>query len=173
MKGVIAIAVREMTQTQYGKEAWTAALKKAGIETEPLLLPVSDVSDEAVVSILGALSTTLGKSPIEIADVFGEYWVSTFAQRLYRSHFQGAATARELLLKMDNVHVVTTEEMPGARPPRFEYEWKDENTLLMKYRSHRGLIDLMAGLVRGVGKHYKENLKVRTVSNQTLEISFC
>ncbi len=39
--------------------------------------------------------------------------------------------------------------MDNARPPRFEYKWKDDNTLIMKYKSSRGLIDLFVRLTIG------------------------
>ncbi|SPF31651.1 conserved hypothetical protein [Candidatus Sulfotelmatobacter kueseliae] len=35
----------------------------------------------------------------------------------------------------------------------------------MHYESERGLVALMAGLVRGVGKYYGEHLNVSTAGN--------
>lgn len=35
----------------------------------------------------------------------------------------------------------------------------------MHYESFRGLVALMPGLIRGVGKYYKENLTVTVVGN--------
>ena len=42
----------------------------------------------------------------------------------------------------------------------------------MKYESKRGLIDFLVGLVKGVGKHYKENLLVSKVGNDTVKVVF-
>ena len=42
----------------------------------------------------------------------------------------------------------------------------------MKYKSHRNLIDFLVGLVKGVGKFYKEDLKVSKLSNDKVEIVF-
>jgi len=76
-------------------------------------------------------------------------------------------------LKMDSVHVATTKSIPGANPPRFEYEWKDEKTLIiLKYKSRRSLVDLMVGLIKGVGKFYKEDLKVTKLGSDKVEIAF-
>ncbi|OGW47092.1 MAG: hypothetical protein A2078_05600 [Nitrospirae bacterium GWC2_57_9] len=61
---------------------------------------------------------------------------------------------------MDEVHRITTESIPNAQPPRFEYTWPDNKTLIMKYKSKRNLSVFMVGLVKGVGKYYKESLQV-------------
>jgi hypothetical protein len=42
----------------------------------------------------------------------------------------------------------------------------------MTYNSRRGLIDIMIGLIKGVGKYYKENLKVTKLGPDKVEIKF-
>jgi hypothetical protein len=42
----------------------------------------------------------------------------------------------------------------------------------MKYKSHRNLIDFLVGLIKGVGKFYKEDLKVTKLTNDKVEIVF-
>jgi len=73
---------------------------------------------------------------------------------------------------MDSVHAAVTKSVPNSHPPRFEYEWKNEKTLIMKYKSQRGLIDFVVGLAKGVGKLYGENLKVTKIGNDKVEIVF-
>jgi len=71
-----------------------------------------------------------------------------------------------LLQKMDKVHDMVTRSVPGARPPRFKYDWTDENTLVMEYGSPRGLVGIFTGLVKGVGEKYGERLAVSAVGNR-------
>ena len=92
--------------------------------------------------------------------------------KLYGSYFKGANNSKELLLKMDDIHDKVTKNIPNALPPRFEYEWKNDKTLILKYKSKRGLIDILLGLVKGVGKYYKEDLKVTKISNDKLQVIF-
>jgi len=73
---------------------------------------------------------------------------------------------------MDSVHVASTKSIPGANPPRFDYEWNDEKILIMKYKSQRGLIDFMVGLIKGVGKLYKADLKVTKLGSDKVKIVF-
>lgn len=42
MKGVIILCIKELVTEKFEKEKGDAALKKAGIENEPLLLPISN-----------------------------------------------------------------------------------------------------------------------------------
>jgi len=42
----------------------------------------------------------------------------------------------------------------------------------MKYISKRRLIDLMVGLMNGVGKHFGEELLVRKLNKSKVEIKF-
>jgi len=49
---------------------------------------------------------------------------------------------------------------------------KNEKALIMKYKSQRGLIDFMIGLIKGVGKFYREDLGVTKLGNDQVEIVF-
>jgi hypothetical protein len=77
-----------------------------------------------------------------------------------------------MILGLDGVHVEMTRSISNARPPRFVYKWRDDKTLHVEYKSHRNLIEVYAGLARGVGKYFKEPLKVRVLGPQSVEIEF-
>jgi hypothetical protein len=91
---------------------------------------------------------------------------------MYPLYYERNATARDFLLDMDTVHTEMTRSMQNARPPKFEYEWKDDKTLVMHYKSHRGLLDFVVGLVRGVGKRYDEALQVTKIEPDKVQIVF-
>lgn len=50
--------------------------------------------------------------------------------------------------------------------------WKDDRTLVMEYRSRRKMIDIMAGLVKGVAHHFHDEAAVTRLDETTLEIVF-
>ena len=70
-------------------------------------------------------------SGLQMGDAFGEYWATVYAPNIYKPFFNSASSAKDFLLKMDQVHVSMTKNMPGAHPPHFEYEWKDDKTLIL------------------------------------------
>ncbi|MCP4721028.1 MAG: hypothetical protein GY860_16360 [Desulfobacteraceae bacterium] len=75
-------------------------------------------------------------------------------------------------MAMDALHVSLTKTIKNAKPPRFEYEWQRENTLIMHYKSHRGLIDFAVGLVKGVGIFYHESLQLKKLGINRIQIVF-
>jgi len=172
MKGVIVLALKELVIEKFGIDKWKTALEKAGIKKEPLILPISNVDDQLFLRIVNSLCGVLNLSFIQVADAFGDYWVNVYSQKMYHVYYENVKTAKDFLLKMDSVHVASTKSMPDANPPRFEYEWKDEKTLIMKYKSRRGLIDFMVGLIKGVGRFYKEDLRVTKLGSDKVEIVF-
>ena len=172
MKGTIVICLEELVCTKFGQEPWQRALKEAGIKPPRMFMPFEDVDDSAVMKVVQAVCHTLNLSLIQAADAFGEYWVSTYSQKLYGQYYERYTTAREFLLALDSIHVVMTKTMENARPPRFVCEWKDENTLLMRYSSQRDLIDFAVGLVKGIGKFYHENLNVAKLGNDRIQVTF-
>jgi hypothetical protein len=91
---------------------------------------------------------------------------------MYPLFYERHAMARDFLLDMNSVHVQMTRMMEQARPPRFDYEWKDDRTLLMRYQSQRGLIDFMVGLAKGVGRYYQEDIQVTKLGPDKVRIMF-
>lgn len=172
MKGAIVQCLGDLATSNFGKDKWEQSLETAGLSKASFFIPVQNVDDEKVLKIIASLCKVAGISSVQAADAFGDYWVNVYAPKLYGSYFKGANSSRELLLKMDEIHGSVTKNIPNALPPRFEYEWKDNKTLIMKYKSNRGLMDILIGLVRGVGKYYKEDLKITKLSNDKLQIIF-
>ncbi len=78
--------------------------------------------------VVDGVCKALDISMEQATDAFGEYWVSVYSQKMYKSIYEGCETAKDLLLKMDQVHVTATRKIEGARPPRFEYRWENDNT---------------------------------------------
>lgn len=172
MKGTIVKCLEELVVENFGEDTWRKSLEDAGLARTTIFLPMADVDDSKALEVVGALCKNLNISLEEAADAFGDYWVNVYARQLYPHFYTKSKTARDFLLDMDNVHLETTQTIKDAKPPRFDYEWKDDKTLIMHYKSHRGLIDFLVGLVKGVGKYYKENLQVAKLGTNKVEISF-
>ena len=172
MKGAIVQCLGDLAKSNFGNDKWEQSLETAGMSKTAFFMPLQNVDDEKVIHIIESLCKVAKISQTQAADAFGDYWVNVYAPRLYNSYFKGANTSKELLLKMDSVHDSVTKNIQNAHPPRFEYEWKDSRTMIMRYKSNRGLIDILMGLVKGVGKYYKEDLKVTKLSNDKLQVIF-
>ena len=172
MKGIIAMCLKDLVVEKFGANKWAECLKNLGEEQSMSILASSDMHDEVVLNMVKAACKTLGISLEQAADAFGEHWVCKYSQKIYPSYYRKYGNAKEFLLAMDKVHVDMTESIQNAHPPRFDYEWKDERTLIMKYKSKRNLMDFAVGLAKGVGKFYKEDIKVSKLSDDKIQIVF-
>ena len=172
MKGVILKCIAELVESKFGRDKWEAILEQTGLPKDTTFLIGDTVDDGKTMKAVESLCNVLDLNLQQVGDAFGEYWMCEFAPRLYKGHYKGINSAKEFILKMDDVHTQTTKTIADAKPPEFTYKWKDDNTLIMGYKSHRGLIDIMVGLIRGVGKYYKDDLEVTKISDKEVEIKF-
>ncbi|MEW6088023.1 MAG: heme NO-binding domain-containing protein [bacterium] len=171
MKGTIVNCLQELVINKFGKEKWEKSLEEAGVDPNSVFLMTSDIDDAVVVGVIKSVCKNLGITLEQAADAFGDYWINVYAQKFYRSFF-APKTAKDFLLNMDFVHVAMTNTLKDSRPPRFTCEMEDKKTLVMHYKSKRGLIDFVVGLVNGVGKYYKENLSVSKIGADKVRIVF-
>lgn len=172
MKGTIVLCLERLICSKFGQESWQTIRTEAGVPATKMFLPFEDVDDAIVMKLIRALCATLHLSLSQAADAFGEYWVMTYSQEMYQQHYQKHKTAKEFLLALDGIHVLMTRTMQNAHPPRFEYKWKDEKTLIMQYASQRHLVDLAVGLIKGVGKLYRESLQVTKLGEDRIQVLF-
>lgn len=108
----------------------------------------------------------------QAADAFGDYWVNDYAPNIYKSVYNKYKSAREFILGMDDVHMMITQTVTNATPPRFTYNFTDDKTLMVTYKSSRGLIDIYTGLAKGLGRYFNEKLTVTKIDNKTVKIVF-
>jgi hypothetical protein len=165
MKGTIVKCLEELVRTKHGDERWRAILARSGMSPTTLFFTMSVVPDGDVVALLGSTANVLGITLEAAMDAFGDYWSTTYAPSIYGAYFKKAKGAKEFLLNLDHIHVAMTKTA-GASPPRFRYEWRGERLLVMHYDSPRGLVALMPGLIRGVGRYFNERLTVSVKANE-------
>jgi hypothetical protein len=165
MMGTIAACMQYLVTKTFGVAKWKETLRHAGIPDSKLYSTLEEVPDAQIMAIMKGIATANSITIEEVMAAFGEHWSNVFAPKIYPAYFAGAKSTRELLVGLDNVHVQITNRMKGAKPPRFRYEWKGDNDLIMYYQSSRGLVALMPGLIAGLGKHFKDNPSVKVAGN--------
>ncbi len=172
MKGTIVKCLQNLVVEKFGKDKWEKSLEDVGISKSTLFMPIADVDDSTVLKVVQAVCKNLGLTLEQLADYFGDYWVNVYSQKYYHLYYAKHKTAKDFLLDMDNVHITMTKTMKNARPPRFTYEWENDKNLIMHYKSHRGLIDFLVGLAKGVGTFYNENISVSKIGTDKIRIVF-
>ncbi len=170
MKGTIVKCLEGLILEKFGAPTWKQILTTSGMPESSFFTTTTNVPDADVVKMIGATATVLKITGEQAMEAFGEYWSTKYAPSIYEVYFAKAKTAREFLMSLDGVHVAMTKNA-GAQPPRFTYKWTHERELVMTYSSARGLVALMPGLIRGVGKYYRETVDV-TVTGNDVKIQF-
>lgn len=170
MKGVIVICLKELVEDGFGTDMWEQALERAGLAKDAVFLPIDDVDDAAVMRVVDATCGVLGISLQQAADAFGSHWACNYAPRMYGAYYGGVDSAKDLLLKLDGIHVTTTRTIPNAHPPRFTYTDVDADTMEMEYHSTRGLMPFFLGLVKGVAENYGEKVEITTLGPNKVRI---
>jgi hypothetical protein len=172
MKGTIVCCLRDLVTEKFGKEKWEASLADAGLNNHQMFVALQDVEDGMVMKVVQSVCKVNGLTILQAADAFGDYWVNVYALKLYNPYYTRHKDAKSFLLAMDDLHIQMTKSMANAHPPRFDYEWKNEKTLIMHYKSQRGMIDFFAGLAKGVGRYYSEKLQVSKINADHLQVVF-
>ncbi|MDQ8038045.1 MAG: heme NO-binding domain-containing protein [Pedobacter sp.] len=174
MKGTIIVCLRDMLAEQNGQSpnGWKDMLAASGMDRNRVILLSTDVDDGQTLALFGEAQKRYFKSHEELANAYGHYWSVIYAPKIYTAVYKGVKSARDFLLKMDKVHVQVTETMANARPPRFQYEEKENGDLVVHYISARGLVHLYAGLARGIGTYFGEKLDVKVLENNRVSIQF-
>lgn len=171
MKAVIVNCIHDFVVEKFRNDFYANAAKLAGIETDKKFINAADIEDEKAINLFHELSKQLNMTLQQLFDAFGDYWVNTFSQKNYKAYYKTSNTSKNFLMAMDRVHQNTVWTMGGSNPPRFEYEDRG-HSLVIKYRSKRALIGLLIGLIKGVGKYYNEDLTVKKIDENTVEVFF-
>lgn len=172
MKGIIANCLKELVCEKFGEDKWEEILETSGLDTVYMIQPSENIDDELILRMIDSTCKILEITHEQAADAFGEYWVNVFAPRVYHVYYKDIKSAKEFILKMDEIHKKATNDIEGAKPPSFEYEWYADNKLIINYKSERELIDLLVGLIKGVGKYFEEDLVIKKWSDKKVEVIF-
>lgn len=172
MKGSIAICLKEMIISKFGQSKWDEIMLASGQKPGLMLLASMDIDDAVILNVVTNSCKILNLSIVQIADYFGDYWMNSYALTMYKPYYGTNSTAKDFFLKINELHFKVTKNIANARPPKFDFEWKSENILIITYTSPRGLIDFVVGLAKGVGKYFHQKLTVRKISNTKVEIIF-
>ena len=172
MKGVIAICLKEVVVSKFGVPKWNEIMTASGLNPNMAILASVDLEDAVVMNVVKNSCRILNLKLEQLADYFGDHWMNSYALKMYKPYYGTNSTAKDFIIKLSEIHTKVTNNIPNARPPKFAYDWKDENTLILTYVSTRGLIDFVVGLAKGVGKYYHQKLSIRKISLTQVEIIF-
>ncbi len=160
MHGIIHVELKKYVETNHGSDVWTAVLKEAGLSNKTYMTIIT-YSDEEALAIVNAASSLTHTPAEHILEDFGEF-IAPDLMSMYWSLIKPEWKTMEMLLYTEEtIHRVVRQKNPGAGPPRLQFEAQDSNTLKFTYTSPRQMSAVAKGIIKGVAKHYGENVTIQ------------
>ncbi len=174
MKGTIHYCLEDSIITYFGQDAWGKLMTSLGKETSfSYGTHIRDDIDEVQsVELFVLAANSLGLELGEVFDMFGEHWCVEYSTKLYGVFYRGMKSTKDAIVHLDHVHAKVTEHIKGAYPPRFEYEWINDETLQVKYKSDRNLIDLFISLIKGLDLKFGDYTVIDKLDENLLHLTF-
>lgn len=158
LKGVIFLVLEETIVEEFGVSAWQEILDEAGSDGD--YTTWGYYSDEELVDLVDAAEPHIGASGQAALRWVGQHALGKLAQ-MYPSIFRQHPSTREFVVNLnDIIHPEVEKLYPGANTPIFEYGDEEENPLVVRYTSDRGLCSFAEGLILGTADWYEEEVEI-------------
>ncbi|MBG0775595.1 MAG: heme NO-binding domain-containing protein [Desulfovibrionaceae bacterium] len=163
MRGVLPKIMQDFVKEAYPKDVYRHMQAEMG---DPVFLATANYPDQVLKQMAHLVAKATKATTRDVFMKFGEFTIARF-HKVYRRYFR-TTDLRELYLGMDKVHVQLTRDYPGINPPRFTYEDRGD-TLIMTYKSGRGLFEYFEGILNGAAKFLKQkaSIEVKPVDEVT------
>lgn len=161
MKGVVFTEFLEMVEEKFGLVVANQIVEASDLPSQGAYSAVGTYDHTEMVQLLGHLSDHSGLEPPQLLKIFGLHLFPKFATG-YASLFAHASDAFAFLTSLDAyIHVEVRKLYADAELPKFHISQPDEATLIMEYRSRRGMADLAEGLIEACIQHYQEQIDLQ------------
>ena len=160
MKGIVFTEFLEMVEDKFGFEAVDAMIANSGVPNNGVYTAVGTYDHQEMVQLITELSAQTKISISDLLQSYGEYLFVRFGQ-LYPAFLEKVDDSFTFLSSIENyIHKEVLKLYPDAQLPEFIINQKDENTLVMRYISERGMYAFAHGLIIGCLAHFDEKANI-------------
>jgi predicted hydrocarbon binding protein len=159
MHGLIFVQLKKYAAKRLGPEAWDELLHKAALQGR-MYLPVQQYPDEELLALVRALSLRTGGDADAVLQELGTFMAPEL-MRMYGSLLQRSWTTLDVVEHTeDTVYRVLRARNQAARSPELRAERVAPDEVVVTYDSPRRLCGFAKGIVRGLARHFGENVTV-------------
>jgi predicted hydrocarbon binding protein len=161
MYGLVNAAIQEIVCGKFGEDKWNEIKKMVGVQGMQFSR-MESYPDAMTYKLVEATSKTLGLSPDQVLEAFGEFWVLYTGKEGYGHLFKMTGdNLRDFLINLDNLHTRVGQNFTNLQPPSFSFNDEDDGRLRMHYHSDRpGLCPMVRGLVKGLSEMFHTRTQV-------------
>jgi hypothetical protein len=155
-----------------GRTSWGQLRSRVATSTAKYL-PSGVYDDADAVQLLGVLATETNRSLPDLLRDFGEF-LAPHLLKVAGGHVDPAWRTLDLIENTEAIiHTMVRAANPGAAPPVLETVRPSMSELHLVYTSRRQLCPLATGLIRGIARHYGEEVLVTEPSCMLRGDPFC
>lgn len=169
MKGTVVGTWIKTLKKHYPHEVIREKMVLAGIDPDKSISPLSDIDDEKLFSFISTIAIHYKIDENDLWRTIGEDNIQSFYEGY--SSFFNKANLFQFLNSMNDVHKVVRKRIKGSNPPGLDMEIIGPHTVILTYRSKRGMFSYFMGLLDGAQSHFNENLQVRELHRKSDEMA--
>jgi hypothetical protein len=163
VNGIVFIEIGKFARSRLGEQAWREIVRLAGIPSRTYYR-VADYPDAEAAALLSTLASALNQPPGDVQENLGEF-ITPDLLRMARFWIRPEWKTLDLVANTEaTIHEMLRAETSRTDPPRLRCERTGPDELVVTYDSARRLCRLARGIVRGVARHYAEQVVIQEPS---------
>ena len=173
MHGLIFFYLQKFTDSiTAGRSSWGTIRARVASSTARYL-PSGVYDDADAVQLLGVLASETNRSLPDLLRDFGEFLAPQLL-KVAGTHVDPSWRTLDLIENTEQIiHTMVRAANPGAAPPVLETVRPSMTELHLVYTSRRQLCPLAVGLIRGIARHYGEQVLLAEPSCMLRGDPFC
>ncbi len=166
MKGVLLQYFFDYVEYQQGKSGLRTFMRRLDWYP-PRILTSHDYDDHRFTELIQIYTDMFQHDGEFVLEGFGYYALQERLKPMYPHYFKQAPNAKRFLKKLDQIHREVMQQIPGAKPPRFQFIDDSSDGIKMIYRSPRTMLPFLLGALKGVGAVYNQTIQTERITQPT------
>ena len=155
MKGSVFCGFEQYVDDNYGLHIWQYLLENSNLKSQGIYLASETYDDDELLTLINSLSKSTSMSADTIQRDFGKAFFKTLFS-LIGHHVEHISNLFDFLRAVDDViHVEVKKSDASAYTPSFFYDQPENNKLVMRYVSKRGMCFFAEGLILGAAEYFQ------------------
>lgn len=172
MLGLIFFQLQKHVQARSDPSVWKRLFQEAGL-TSRFYSPMLEYPDEEAAALIQAASRLTGQPLSEFLEDFGQALVPSFLS-LYADLIRPEWKTLDVVLRAEEyIHATVRKRNPQAKPPVLQCLQTGDNDVQIIYSSPRKLCGIAKGLLKGLARHYGEEVFINEPACMHRDDLFC
>ena len=172
MLGVIFFFLQGHMERRLGVSSWSRVITLANLPAKAYS-PVAEYPDSEAMALMAAASQLAGLPLADFLEEFGEALTPDLLA-MHPGLVQPEWKTLDLVMNAEElIHAVVRRRNPVAKPPVLKCARYSDDEVQLVYASPRKLCHIAKGIVRGVARHYQEEVSINDQACMEAGDPFC